>query len=88
MVDATVTEVSGDRVILWSVGGQRKFKPKLQQIANGKPIRELWENEKEREPFARLRPWEPSCRIPEELRRIIAKNDSYERRVEKEGRFK
>lgn len=87
-IDATVTEVSGDRIILWSVVDQRKCKPKLQQIANGKPIRELWANENERKPFAELKAWEPNCRVPEELLRIIAKNDSYERRVEKQGGFK
>jgi len=72
---------------MWSVLGQRTFKPKLQQIADGKPIRELWANEEERKPFAELKPWEPKVHIPEELYHAIAHNDSYERRVEKQGGF-
>ncbi len=88
-IDATVTDICGDRVILSSSVGHRRYKPRPQQIANGKPIRELWANEEERKPFAQFRQWEEDDgRVPDELWRIIAKNDAYERRVEKQGGFK
>jgi len=87
-IDATVAEVSGDRVILWSMLVHRNYKPTLQQITDSKTIRELWANEEERKPFAELKPWEPKVHIPEELYHAIAHNDSYERRMEKQGGFK
>lgn len=82
-IDATVTDISGGRIILWSALGHREFKPKLQQIAAGKPIRELWANEEERKPFALLTQWEDDGRVPDELWRIIAKDNAYERRRDK-----
>ena len=83
---ATVTEVSGDRVILWAA--YARYKPTIQQIADGQAIRELWADEEERKPFAKLIPWEPDCRVPEELWHAIAHHDSYEQRLEKHGESK